>query len=61
MAGGLTSRIGANDHLFLSGQVTTGPLPLVLAKWHLRKCDEICEILAPRVFHAVRQDDNAFW
>ena len=28
---------------------------------HLRKCNEICEILTPRVFHAVWQDDNAFW
>jgi hypothetical protein len=28
---------------------------------YLRKCNEICEILTPRVFHAVRQDDNAFW
>ena len=27
----------------------------------LRKCDEICEILAPCVFDAVRQYDNAFW
>ncbi len=26
----------------------------------LRKGDKICEILAPGVFHAVRQDDNAF-
>ena len=26
----------------------------------LRKGDKICEILAPRVFHAVRQDDYAF-
>jgi hypothetical protein len=28
---------------------------------YLRKCNEICEILTPGVFHAVRQDDNAFW
>jgi hypothetical protein len=28
---------------------------------YLRKCNEICEILTPRVFHAVGQHDNAFW
>jgi hypothetical protein len=27
----------------------------------LRECDEIREILTPCVFHAVRQQDYAFW
>jgi hypothetical protein len=41
------------ESLPLSGERTAGK--------YLRKCNEIREILTPRVFHAVRQDDNAFW
>ena len=41
------------ESLPLPGERTVGK--------YLRKCDEICEILTPCVFHAVRQDDNAFW
>ena len=41
------------ESLFLPGERTPGN--------YLRKRDEICEILTPCVFHAVRQDDNAFW
>jgi hypothetical protein len=41
------------ESLPLPGERTVGK--------YLRKCNEICEILTPRVFHTVRQDDNAFW
>ena len=41
------------ESLPLPGERTAGK--------YLRKCYEICEILTPCVFHAVRQDDNAFW
>jgi hypothetical protein len=41
------------ESLPLPGERTVGK--------YLRKCNEICEILTPRVFYAVRQDDNAFW
>jgi hypothetical protein len=41
------------ESLPLPGERTVGK--------YLRKCNEICEILTPRVFHAVRQDDNTFW
>src|ERR1700722_5120293 len=40
------------ESLPLSGERTVGK--------YLRKCNEIREILTPRVFHAVRQDDNTF-
>ena len=36
----------------LSGATPAGPA--------LRKRDQICEILAPRIFHTVRQHDYAF-
>jgi hypothetical protein len=52
----------ANDQLFLSAMAESWPLPggRAVGKY-LRKCDEIREILTPGVFHAIRQDDNAFW
>jgi hypothetical protein len=40
------------ESLPLPGERTVGK--------YLRKCHEICEILTPGVFHAVRQDDNTF-
>src|SRR5579859_4412916 len=64
MAAGLTTHMSANDHVFLPGvSVESFPLPAPAddPPTALRECDEIREILTPRVFHAVRQQDNAFW
>jgi hypothetical protein len=54
--------MSANDHLFYPVMAESSPLPGERAPGkYLRKCNEICEILTPCVFHAVWQDDNAFW
>ena len=62
MIGRLATHIAVNDHYILTGYdgiAGPWPLPRQLATV-LRKGDEIGEILAPGVFGAVRQDDNAF-
>jgi len=61
MTAGLATHMAVNDHYNLwsyGGIVALGRKRQLTTV--LRKGDKICEILAPRVFHAVRQDDNAF-
>jgi hypothetical protein len=62
MIAGLATHIAVNDHYIFNGlwQIAWSlALERQLATV-LRKGDEVGEILAPRVFHSVRQDDNAF-
>ena len=62
MIAGLATHIAVNDHYIYRGMadslVLGPPRQLTTA---LRKRDEVGEILAPRVFHAIGQDDYAFW
>jgi hypothetical protein len=70
MIAGLATHIGVNDHYILTGygrltglRLQERQLATVIRKrgeQALRKRDEVGEILAPRVFHSVWQDDNAF-
>jgi hypothetical protein len=69
MIAGLATHIAVNDHYILTGYGRLAglrrperQLATVLRKSGesaLRKRDEVGEILAPRVFHSVWQDDNA--
>ena len=62
MTAGLATHMAVNDRYILWGY---GGIVAIARKRQLttvlRKGDKICEILTPCVFHAVRQDDNAFW
>ena len=61
MTGGLATHMTANDHYIFIRLWRNRSLGPGRRRAHaLRKRDKICEILAPCVFHAVGQHDNAF-
>ena len=62
MIAGLATHIAVNDHYIFNRAMADSLVlgaPRQLATG-LRKRDEVGEILAPRVFHAIRQHDYAF-
>jgi hypothetical protein len=62
MTEGLATQMTANDHYIFIGLWRNRSLRRASRTTRaLRECDKVCEILAPCVFHAVRQHDNAFW
>ncbi len=63
MTAGLATHMTVNDHYIFMRAMALSPRMRQARQLTtvLRECDKICEILAPCVFYAVRQDDNAFW